>query len=183
MLSCVWLFIIILSLGYGLITNVIDINNVILNVSYDSLETFFQIASGLILWSGILEVAKTTGFLNFCTKGVNQITKLLFKTKDDYILSLISANFICNFLGLTTMATPFSLEAISELKKEKGKYDIDYVLILNYVAASFLPISMITLRNSYSSYNTMYVVPFIVVLGLFNTILGFILVRLYRWRF
>lgn len=180
MLSVIWLFIVITSIIYGLLTDVVGINDVILNVSYDSLDTFFQIACGLILWSGILEVARTTGFLKFCTKKINVVTKRIFETKNEEVLSLISANFICNFLGLSTMATPFGLEAITELKKENPKYDIDLLLIMNFVGMTLLPISMLTLRNSFSSSMTVEIIPFVFLIALFNTILGFIIVRVVR---
>ncbi len=180
MLSIIWLFIIITSLIYGLLTNVVEINSVILNVSYNSLDTFFQIACGLVLWSGILEVAKKTGFLKFCTKKINVVTKRIFETNNDDTLSLISANFICNFLGLSTMATPFGLDAISELKKENKKYDIDLLLVMNFVGMSLLPISMLTLRNSFDSNFTLEIIPYVLIIALINTILGFIIVRVIR---
>lgn len=180
MLSVIWLFIIISSLIYGLLTNVVEINNVILNVSYNSLDTFFEIACGLILWSGILEVAKKTGFLTFCTKKINVLTKRIFATRNEETLSLISANFICNFLGLSTMATPFGLEAITELKKENPKYDIDLLLVMNFIGMTLLPISMLTLRNSFNSSFTLDIIPFVICIALVNTILGFIIVRVVR---
>lgn len=180
MISVIWLFIIIFSLLYGTLTNVVGINNVILNVSYNSLETFFQISCGLILWGGILEVAKTTGFLKFCTKRINIVTRLIFKTKNENTLSLISANFICNFLGLTNMATPFGLEAATELKKENPKYDMDLLLVMNYVGVSLIPISTLTLRNSMESKITVELIPYIILIAMCNLILGFLIVRVVR---
>ncbi|MFI3251541.1 MAG: hypothetical protein R3Y60_00225 [bacterium] len=180
MLSVIWLFIIIFSMLYGLITNVVGVNEVILNVSYNSLDTFFSIACGLVLWSGILEVAKQTGFLKFCTKKINVITKRIFETSDEETLSLISANFICNFIGLTTMATPFGLEAVSKLKKENSKYDIDLVLVGNFIGMSLIPISMLTLRNSFNSVFTVQLIPYVILIALCNTIIGFVLVRVCR---
>lgn len=180
MLSIIWLFIIILSLFYGVITNVIEINNTILNVSYNSLDTFFQISCGLILWSGILEVAKTTGFLKFFTKKINIVTRLVFKTRDEETLSMISANFVCNFLGLSTMATPFGLEAVTLLKKENPKYDIDLLLVMNFVGMTLLPISMLTLRNSFNSTMSVEIIPYVFIIALVNTILGFLIVRAVR---
>lgn len=179
MLSVIWLIIIIGSLMYGILTNVIEINNVILNVSYNSLDTFFKISCGIILWSGVLEIARTSGFLKFCTKKINLITKIIFKTKNEETLSLISANLMCNFLGLSTMATPFGLEAVTELKKEQN-HDIDILLVMNYVGMSLLPISMLTLRNSYNSNFTLDVIPYIFVIALFNTVISILLVRVIR---
>lgn len=179
MLSIIWLFILILSLFYGLLTNVIEINNIILNVSYNSLDTFFQISCGIVLWSGVLEVAKTSGFLNFCTKKINLITRIIFKTKNQETLSLISANIMCNFLGLSTMATPFGLEAISELKKENST-DIEILLVMNYVGLSLIPISMLTLRNSFNSNYTLEIIPFAIGLALLNTFLGVVIIKVIR---
>ncbi len=179
MISVIWLVIIVVSLIYGLFTNVIEVNNVILNVSYDSLDVFFEIGCGIIIWSGILEVAKTSGFLSFCTNGLNKITKRIFTTKNNETLSLISANLICNFIGLSSMATPFGLEAISNLK-EKNKNDIDKLLVLNYVGVSILPISMITLRNSFDSTLVFNVIPIILIVGFINSILGLLLVRIFK---
>ncbi len=180
MLSIIWLLIIIFSLMYGLLTNVIEINNIILNVSYNSLETFFSISCGLVLWSGILEVAKNSGFLNFCTKKINVVTRLIFKTKNENTLSLISANFMCNFLGLTTMATPFGLEAATELKKENPKYDLDLLLVMNYVGVSLIPISMLTLRNTFNAELTVEIIPYVIIIAMFNLIIGFVIVRVVR---
>lgn len=179
MISIIWLLIIIFSLLYGLLTDVVLINDLILNVSYNSLDTFFEIGCGIVLWSGILEVAKTSGFLNFCTKKINVLTKLIFKTKDKETLSLISTNIICNFLGLSTMATPFGLEAASNLKKENNG-DLNILLIMNYIGVSLLPISMLTLRNSFESIYTLQIIPYILIIGVFNTILGIALVRLVK---
>ena len=181
MLSVIWLGIIIISLVYGTLTNVIEVNNVILNTSYESLDVFFRIASALVLWGGILEVAKNTGFLNFCTKKINFITKLIFKTKNQNTLSLISANLVCNFLGLSNLATPFSLEAISELKKEEKNMDIQSLLVLNYVGLSALPMQMLALRTSYDATYVLQLIPSIVAIGLFNSIVGLVLVRVIKW--
>ncbi len=179
MISIIWVLIIIFSLIYGLLTNVLEINNVILNTSYNSLDTFFEICCGIILWSGILEIAKTSGFLNFCTKRINVLTKVIFKTKDKETLSLISANIICNFLGLSTMATPFGLEAATNLKKEQTN-DLNIFLIINYIGVCILPISMLTLRNSFNSNYTLEIIPYILIIGIINTIIGILLVRLIR---
>lgn len=180
MLSKIWLFLILISLTYGIFRDVVGVNSVILNVSYNSLDMFFQIACGLILWSGILEVAKTTNFLNFCTKKINVLTKRLFNTKDEKIISLISANCICNFLGLTTMATPFGLEAVTELKKENTKTDIEILLIINYVGASLLPLGLLTLRSTLNSNYTVELIPYIITIGIINTVLGIFIIKVFR---
>lgn len=179
MISGIWVVIILSSLVYGSITNVLEINNVILNVSYNSLDTFFEISCGIVLWSGVLEVAKKSGLLNSCTKWINIVTKRIFYTKDTETLSLISGNIICNFLGLSTMATPFGLEAANKLKSG-NKYDLNMLLILNYIGVCIFPISMLTLRNSFSSMYTLEIIPYTLLIGLVSFILGYLILRLIK---
>ena len=121
-MTYIWSTIIVLSIIFTLLTgSVIDLNNVILTTSFDTLKSFGIIASNIILWSGILEVCVDSGMMKYIAYLIKPLIKPLFKTKSEEVLDLISAGFACNIFSLGSAAAPFAIKAMKLLDEENPK--------------------------------------------------------------
>ena len=175
-MSYIWSFLILLGIIFSLISgNVIEINNVILKTSYESLKTFGLIASNIILWSGVLEVCISSGVMKYLTFFVKPIIRKLFKTKDELTLDCISANIACNIFALGSAATPFAIKAMTLLqeenpKKDRESKDMTTLIIINVCGFTMLPTSLISLRANYDSNENGIVIFYILLFSFLTTV-------------
>ena len=175
-MSYIWSVLILAGIIFSLISgNVIEINNVILKTSYESLKTFGLIASNIILWSGILEVCISSGVMKYLTFFVKPIIRKLFKTKDELTLDCISANIACNIFALGSAATPFAIKAMTLLleenpKKDRESKDMTTLIIINVCGFTMLPTSLISLRANYDSNQNGIVIFYILLFSFLTTV-------------
>ena len=86
-MTYIWSVIIILSILFSIMIGNVDvINNVILKTSYETLQSYTFVASNIILWSGILEVAISSGVMKYFTFFIKPIIRKLYKIKQHYYL-------------------------------------------------------------------------------------------------
>lgn len=177
MIQIIWVFMILVGIIFSIFAGTIGtINEVILSISYDTTMLFVKMASLLVLWSGILEIAEQGGFLAFITKKINWLIRPLFsKDIPEDILSLVSANLACNFIGLGSASTPFGLAAMKRMQErnpdpKRATKDMCTLIILNVCGLSILPTSLIALRKSYQAEQTIELIPMMLLLGIIVTV-------------
>ena len=183
-MNLIWSIIVLLSIFYFIFSgNVIELNNVILNTSFDTLKSYGLIASSIILWSGILEVATSSNTIKYLTIFVKPFVKMIFKTKDDDTIELLSANITCNIFALGAASTPFALKALNKLKEESNgmeSYDMSALLIINSCGFTLIPTSLLTLRSNFNSDLSALVIILIIIVSLFTTTVMLIINRLVK---
>lgn len=185
-MTYIWSFIILISIVFSLLTgNVKEINNVILTSSFDALKTYGLIASNMILWSGILEVCIESGMIKYLSFIVKPFVRPLFKTKNEEIIDIISANITCNIFALGSASAPFGIKAMKMLEEEnenkkKESNDMATLIIINVCGFTLIPTSLLSLRANYNSKLSSIVVFYIILLSLVTTIIMLVINRIGR---
>ena len=180
-MTYIWSVIIILSILFSIMIGNVDvINNVILKTSYETLQSYTFVASNIILWSGILEVAISSGVMKYFTFFIKPIIRKLFKTKNEETLDCISANIACNILSLGSASTPFGLKAMENLKEESADKnretrDMATLIIINVCGFSLMPTSLMSLRVNYNSIDNSVVLFYIILVSLITTVVMLII--------
>ncbi len=113
MLNIIWPLFIIISFIYAIATGRIEqINNSIFESASSAVELSITFLGTMCLWSGIMQIAKTTTLMKNLTKILSPIMRFLFPDikKDDPVHSEISMNMVANILGLGNAATPLRIK-------------------------------------------------------------------------
>ena len=161
MVSYIWLFLILIGIGFSFLTGNLDvINDSILTNGNDALDLMLSILPIIVLWTGIMKIAEVSGLLQKFAKLVEPILSRLFPSvpKDNPALGFIASNIAANMMGLGSAATPFGLKAMSELQKINDKKDTASVamitfLVLNTAGVTIVPTTVLALRIAHGSAN------------------------------
>lgn len=187
MINIIWSILLIIGIVYtALFNNVKLLNELILNTPGEAVAFFIGLASLIIFWSGILNISKESGLLDFFTKKITFITRFLFpELKDELALKYISGNIIANILGLGAAATPFGLKAMSRLQelnesKEVANKTMITLLVVNTSGLTLIPTTIIYIRNSYQASITTEIISFIILSTFITTICAIALDKIFR---
>lgn len=161
MVSYIWLFLIIIGIGYSFLTGNLDIiNDSILTNGGKALDLMVSILPIIVLWTGIMKIAEEAGLLRKFARLVDPVLSRLFPSvpKDNPALGFIASNIAANMMGLGSAATPFGLKAMSELQKINDKKDTASVpmitfLVLNTAGVTIVPTTVLALRIAHGSAN------------------------------
>ena len=160
MLNKLWPAFIIMSFIYGLLNfNMDQLNNSIFESCKQTIEMILSFMGVMCLWSGIMQIARQTTFVNKLTCFLQPFMKLLFPDiqKNSQIYQEISMNIVANLLGLGNAATPLGLKAIKSLQEEnKNKDELSnsmiMFIVLNTMSIQIIPTTVIAIRNSLRFY-------------------------------
>ena len=161
MVSYIWLFLILIGIGFSTLTGNLDIiNDSILTNGTKALDLMLSILPVIVLWTGIMKIAEASGLLRKFAKLMEPILSRLFPSvpKDNPALGFIASNIAANMMGLGSAATPFGLKAMSELQKINDKKDTASVamitfLVLNTAGVTIVPTTVLALRIATGSQN------------------------------
>ena len=161
MVSYIWLFLILIGIGFSaLMGNLDTINDSILTNGTKALDLMLSILPIIVLWTGIMKIAEVSGLLRKFAKLMEPILSRLFPSvpKDNPALGFIASNIAANMMGLGSAATPFGLKAMSELQKINDKKDTASVamitfLVLNTAGVTIVPTTVLALRIATGSSN------------------------------
>lgn len=161
MVSYIWLFLILIGIGFSALTGNLDtINDSILTNGTKALDLMLSILPIIVLWTGIMKIAEASGLLRKFAKLMEPILSRLFPSvpKDNPTLGFIASNIAANMMGLGSAATPFGLKAMSELQKINDKKDTASVamitfLVLNTAGVTIVPTTVLALRIATGSNN------------------------------
>lgn len=161
MLNIIWPIFIIISFIYAIATGrVEEINNSIFESAASAVELSITFLGTMCLWSGIMQIAKTTTLINKLTKVLSPLMKFLFPDikKDAQVHKEISMNMVANILGLGNAATPLGLKAMKSLQKDNPQKDtltnsMAMFIIINTASIQLIPTTVIAIRSSLGSTN------------------------------
>lgn len=201
-----WAGMLLIGILFGTLTgNISAVSDAALSAAGEAISLCITTAGVLTLWTGLMEIAKTSGIITAATKAIRPIISFLFPElpKDHPAVEHISLNFIANFLGLNWGATPAGLKAMEELanleaergnpaflpdnsgKLHKVKTASDEMctfLIINISSLQLIPISIIAYRQQYGSVNPTAVIGPAIVATLINTIAAVMFCKLMESR-
>lgn len=178
MLNYLWGFMILIGLGYGIVTGQVEaLSNAAIDSAGDAVTLALTMLGIMAMWTGLMEVARRAGIMDRMTKGLYPMLRFLFPRipKGHKANEYIAANIIANVLGLGWAATPMGLKAMKELaslereriakQKKPGGMDPDDVqvtkasdemctfLVINISSLQLIPVSVIAYRAQYGAVN------------------------------
>lgn len=180
MISILWIALFFIgSLTYIFTGRVSD-----LNVSYiDSINSSFNliisILPGIILWSGIMNIAENSGLLRKFSNLLKPVLRKLFPEVpiESKAIDYISSNIAANALGLGSVATPFGIKAMKELQninnnKSVTSRSMQTFLVINTAGVTIVPTMVLTLRISNNSYNPFFILIPSMVITILSCVFG-----------
>lgn len=195
-----WAGMLLIGILFGAVTgNISAVSEAALSAAEEAISLCITTAGVLTLWTGLMEVAKTSGVITAATSAIRPVITFLFPNlpKDHPAVEHISLNFIANFLGLNWGATPAGLKAMEELarlEEERGNPafspknssklpktasdEMCTFLIINISSLQLIPISIIAYRQQYGSVNPAAVIGPAIAATFINTITAVIFCKL-----
>ena len=178
MLNYLWGFMILIGLGYGIVTGQVEaLSNAAIDSAGEAVTLALTMLGIMAMWTGLMEVARRAGIMDRMTKGLYPVLRFLFPRipKGHKANEYIAANIIANVLGLGWAATPMGLKAMKELaslereriakQKKPGGMDPDDVqvtkasdemctfLVINISSLQLVPVSVVAYRAQYGAVN------------------------------
>lgn len=136
----------------------------IINASFDSAKTGFEISIGLTgvlsLWLGIMKIGERGGVVQAFARVASPVFSKLFPgiPKDHPVTGSIFMNFSANLLGLDNAATPMGLKAMQQLqelnsKKEAASDAMIMFLCVNASGLTLIPVTIMMYRAQMGAAN------------------------------
>jgi len=183
MVNAIWVGLILIAIIYSLFTgNFETINNGILTHATSGINLILEMMPLIVLWTGIMKIAETSGLLQIFSRILNPILSKLFPSlnKDHKALGYIASNIAANMLGLGSAATPFGLKAMEELQKDNPKKDtateaMITFLVLNTGGVTLIPTTVIALRIMHGSVNPTEIIITSILATAISSISGLLL--------
>ncbi len=147
----------VVALGKLLLTGNTQIFTDIIQSTFDSSKTAFEISLGLTgvlsLWLGIMKIGENSGLINTLARWLSPVFCRLFPDipKGHPVMGAIFMNMSANMLGLDNAATPMGLKAMKELQelnpqKDTASNPMIMFLVINTSGLILIPISIMVYR-------------------------------------
>jgi len=171
-MNYIWLGLILISFIFGALTGRLnDVVNAIFSGAKSAIEVVIVLAGIMTFWLGIMKIAEKSGIVNFISKLLQPIAKLLFPEipKNDRVIGDIAMNFSANALGLSNAATPMGLKAmerLQELNVDKNSASNSMCMLLSMNTAGFqlIPATVIAILAANGAKNpTEIIIPTLIV--------------------
>ncbi|MBO6180320.1 hypothetical protein J6O86_01370 [bacterium] len=120
-MNYIFFFLIVISIVIGAINGKLqDVVNAVMSGAELSVKVAFSLIGIMAFWLGIMKIAQKSGIIDFLSKILKPITKVLFNEipPQSPAVGDIAMNFTANAFGLSNAATPFGIKAMEELQKE-----------------------------------------------------------------
>ena len=189
MINKLWAGFILIGICYSFFTGRVDvINKEIIECGETSLNLFLSMFPMMILWSGIMNIAKKAGILDFLAKKMRPLFRIIFPDIDenDETLGYIASNLTINMLGIHNASTPFGLKAM-KLMQEKNKdkktatRSMITFLVLNTSGVTLVATDIIAVRMMYGSSNPKDLIMITIIATIVNTTLALLVDRI-LWK-
>ena len=178
----------LISLIFG-ITNgkTAEVSAAVLEESSHAVQLSIKLLGSLCFWSGIMEVAGKSGFVELLEKILRPLLLLVFPglKNERKALGAVSMNVAANLLGLGNAATPLGISAMKELHKLSGysfsaTKEMVCFVVMNTASLQILPTTVAALRLENGVENPLDILPAVwfvslcsLVLGIFAAKIGF----------
>lgn len=192
MMNKIWGAFIVIGILFSLVTGNIDsLNNEIINYPSEILNIFLSMLPLMVIWSGIMNIAKDAGLLDKIADFMSPLFRIIFPDipKGHESLGYIASNLTINMLGIHNASTPFGLKAmasLNELNKDKKTATRSMItfLVLNTSGVTIIATDIIAIRKMYGSVNPAMILSTTIAATIITTIIGLLLDRLFYkiWR-
>ena len=188
-LNYIWIGFILVAIVSGIVQfcfcGETEIFNAILNSTFDSAKTGFEISLGLTgvltLWLGIMKIGERGGVVETFSHIVAPFFSRIFPEvpKNHPAFGSMFMNISANMLGLDNAATPMGLKAMQELQeinpnKNRASNAMIMFLVLNTSGLTLIPVSIMVYRAQLGAANPADVFLPILLATYFSTLVGLI---------
>lgn len=190
-LNYIWIGFILIAVLVGIVQFAVfghaDIFNAIVNSTFDSAKSGFEISLGLTgvlsLWLGIMKIGERGGVVQGFSKAVAPFFSRIFPEvpKGHPAFGSMFMNISANMLGLDNAATPMGLKAMQQLQelneqKHRASNAMIMFLVLNTSGLTLIPVSIMVYRAQLGAANPADVFLPILLATYFSTLIGLITV-------
>ena len=167
-LNYIWISLILLAVLMGMIQALffgnVDVFSVILNSTFDSAKTGFELSLGLTgvlsLWMGIMKIGEQAGAVNTLGRAINPFFSRIFPDvpKGHPVFGTMLMSIAANMLGLDNAATPMGLKAMEELQelntdKSKASNAMIMFVVLGASGLTLIPTTIMAYRAQLGAAN------------------------------
>lgn len=146
--------------------NLSDVSSGVLEYSSSAVTLCFNITGAICLWSGLMQVASSSGITDKCAKLLSPLLSKIFSglDKNGRAMQMICLNVVSNLFGLGNASTPLGIEALSEIKKEENVTDVASrnmitLAVLNTASIQLVPTTVAAIRFSAGSNSPFEIIP------------------------
>lgn len=190
MVNWIWLFLIVVSVIFGLINGNMD---AVTQAAFDGAKSGVTVSFGLIsimvFWLGMMKIAEEAGLLHKLSRLLYPIVRWLFPDipKGHPALGYIMSNLSANMFGLGNAATPMGIKAMQELQtlnpdKHTATPAMCTLLALNTSSITLVPTTLIAIRMNYNSANPAEIIGTTLAATFVATLTAILVDRWYRSR-
>ena len=158
-MNYIWGFMIVVSYGFSFFSGTTE---AVTKSIFDGCESAVTLVISLLgmmcLWTGLLQIAQTSGLTNTVQKLISPLVSILFPNirKNSETAQAISMSITANLLGLSNAATPLGLAAMEQLEKQNlikdtASDEMCMFVLINTASITLIPTTLLTLRTSYGS--------------------------------
>ena len=151
--------------------------------STSAVEYSLKLLAIYAVWMGLLKLCEKTGLSKKLAKLLRPVIKFLYGDISEQTMGFLSINMSANILGLGNAATPAAINAIDSMDEGKtaANYAMIMLVVINATSLQLIPMSVISLRQSYGSANAADIILPSIIATLCSTLFGIICVlTLYR---
>ena len=187
MLNILWPIFIIISFIYSIFSGNIEVlNKSIFSSVEDAVNLSISLLGTMCLWSGIMQIASETTFVNKLSNLLTPVMKFLFPDikKGSNIYQEISMNIIANLLGLGNAATPLGLKAMKSMQEENLDKEVltnsmATLIVLNTASIQIIPSTVIAIRSSLGSTNPSIIIVPVWIATICAAVVGILAVKFF----
>lgn len=180
-MNILWCLLIVLSLILLVFQNPGLAFSALLNGSENAISLSIKLWAIYALWLGLLKIVEETKLCEKISRLLSPIIKFLFGKLDKQTSSQISLNITSNLLGLGNASIPSGIKAMENLSKNEDYLTTSMLMltILNSCNLQILPSTIISLRESHGSLNSLDIILPNLLVSLISLSLGILLVKIY----
>ena len=186
-LNYIWIGLILIAFLVGIVQATAfgqaDIFNAIVNSTFDSAKSGFEISLGLTgvlsLWLGIMKIGERGGVVEGFSRVVQPFFSRIFPEvpQGHPAYGSMFMNISANMLGLDNAATPMGLKAMQQLQelnpdKQRASNAMIMFLVLNTSGLTLIPVSVMVYRAQLGAANPADVFLPILLATYFSTLVG-----------
>ena len=192
-LNYIWLALSLRAVAVGIVQAVVfgqvDVFSAILNSTFDSAKTGFEISIGLTgvlsLWMGIMKIGESAGVIRTMSRAVSPFFQRIFPElpKGHPAFGSMLMNISATMLGIDNAATPLGLQAMREMQasnpdKTKASNSMIMFLVLVTSGLTLVPVSIMTYRAQLGAANPADVFLPILLATFFAAVAGLVSVAI-----
>ena len=190
LMSCVWVFLLGLSLFCGLLYGSADLGQAAMRGAARAVELSVGLAGALVLWSGFGCLLERSGLQQGLARLLAPLLGRLFPVarRDSQTMGALCGNFTANLLGLGNAATPLGISAVRRMKQLSGSDEATdemcRLIVMNTASVQLLPTTVAALRGQLGSAAPFDILPAVWLTSLLSVSAGLCAAALLRrfWR-